>query len=154
MPQANGHTDGCGKPDSGSGGQALHILHRAALQNSPCAKKADAGDQALDHPGNVLEAHAGLHRHQYQQRRAKGHQHMRAQSGGLAFALAFIAQQAAENRCDQQAAADPRRILQVGDIGKLRGHGTGDDRPPFHVLLHARLVQIWSRGSGRGFATP
>ncbi len=150
MPEADGDTDRGRKPDARGGGQALDVFRGVALEDSPGSEKANTGNQALNHPGNVLEAHARLHRHQYEQRCPKRNQHMGAQAGGLASALAFIAEQAAENRRDQQTATDAGRVLQVGDVGELRRDGVGDARPPLHVLLQARLVLIWIREAAGG----
>ena len=64
-------------------------------------EKPDAGSHALNDAADLGHRHPGLERRDREQRRAHGNQDMRSQSGGLAFALAFPAEQSTQQACDE-----------------------------------------------------
>ena len=130
--QARGDADGRGQPNPGGRRQPFDFFTPVPLDDGAGPEESDAGDQALQHPGDVGVRDAGLLRDQDEESRAERHQHVRAQPRRLPFALPLEAEQAAEDRRDQQAQRDPRKLARVGDIGEFIPDRAADLFPKAH----------------------
>jgi hypothetical protein len=80
------------------------------------ADEADAGRHPLDHARDVARGRAGLQRGDHEQRGAHAHQHVGADAGRLAAALALPAHRAAQEGGQHQLHGDAREPPRVGDI--------------------------------------
>ena len=94
---AGSHADGGGHPHARGGRQAAYTVRVVAFQDGARAQEADTGHQALDHAAEVGVFDACLLRHHHEQRRAHGHQHVRAHARRFACVLALPAKGAAEH---------------------------------------------------------
>ncbi|MNE10963.1 hypothetical protein D3C80_1037020 [compost metagenome] len=108
----------------------MFFIHVFALEDGAGTKKADTGDNALHHPAQGFLAGTGHLRHQHEQSCPQRYQHMGADAGGLALALALIAQHRAQQRRHHQAHGNPRELFGIGDVGEFGGQGQPDFMPP------------------------
>ena len=106
------------------------------------AEEADAGDDALHDPAHGIGLGAGHLWHQYEQRRAKRHQHVGAHSGRLALALALEAENATQGRGDQQAHGDACQLRGVCDVSEFGLQGHPDFVPPgVHGVVLEKVME-------------
>jgi hypothetical protein len=115
---ADGHAHGRRRPDAGGRRQAAHLVLLAQLEDDAAAQKADAGDESLNNTAEVGRVHAGLQRHQREQRGPQRHQHVRARSGRLARTLALETNHAAQHGGDGQPRQHAPEVRPLGPAEK------------------------------------